>query len=121
MGKLIKYTRETSAFEMFSKNNKVIQNLTTIALFVSFNAVCSQISIPLPFTPIPVNLALLSVFMSGTILGSVKGAVCQIVYIIGMCRRSGICQFPRGNRNYYWSNGRVHSRIYYSELHRRAV
>jgi len=73
--------RGTSASKVFVKNNKAIQSLATIALFVSFTAVCSQISIPLPFTPVPLNLALLSVFMSGIILGSIKGTVCQIVYI----------------------------------------
>ena len=70
---------------MFDKNNKAILNLTTISLFVSFTVVCSQISIPLPFTPIPMNLALISVFMSGYVLGSAKGTISQFIYVLLVC------------------------------------
>lgn len=51
------------------------------ALFAALTAVCSMISIPLPFTPIPINLATLSVFLAGGLLGSKGGAVSQIVYV----------------------------------------
>ena len=33
------------------------------ALFAAVTAVCSWISVPLPFTPVPVNLATLAVFI----------------------------------------------------------
>jgi len=85
MGILAKYVRETSAYEVYAKNNKPILNLVTISLFVTFTSICSQISIPLPFTPIPINLAMISVFMSGYILGSAKGALSQVVYILLGC------------------------------------
>lgn len=52
------------------------------ALFAALTAVCSFISIPLPFTPVPVNLATLSVFLAGGLLGWKYGAVSQIVYLI---------------------------------------
>jgi biotin transport system substrate-specific component len=52
------------------------------ALFAALTAVCSMISIPLPFTPVPINLATLSVFLAGGLLGSKSGAVSQIVYVI---------------------------------------
>ncbi|HWQ77584.1 MAG TPA: biotin transporter BioY [Anaerovoracaceae bacterium] len=52
------------------------------ALFAALTAVCSMISIPLPFTPVPVNLATLSVFLAGGLLGSRDGAVSQGIYVI---------------------------------------
>ena len=67
------------------KTKSKILDLTMIALFAVFTTVCSQISIPLPFTPVPVNLALLSVFMSGYVLGSVKGVISQLVFILLGC------------------------------------
>lgn len=51
-------------------------------LFAAITAVCSMVSIPLPFSPVPVNLATLSVFLSGGLLGSKAGAVSQLVYVI---------------------------------------
>lgn len=58
------------------------KNLILYSLFAAMTAVLSQISLILPFTPVPVNLAMLSVFMSGAMVGSKGGAVSQIVYVI---------------------------------------
>lgn len=58
------------------------RNLILYSLFAALTAVLSQISITLPFTPVPINLAMLSVFMSGAMLGSKGGAVSQIVYVL---------------------------------------
>lgn len=55
------------------------------ALFAALTAVCTFINIPLPFTPIPINLATLSVFLSGGLLGWKYGALSQIVYIMIGC------------------------------------
>ena len=51
-------------------------------VFAAFTAVCSIISIPLPFTPVPLNLAMLAVFMSGAILGPKFGPLSQIVFLL---------------------------------------
>lgn len=58
------------------------RNLILYSLFTALTAVLSQISINLPFTPIPINLAMLSVFMSGAMIGSKGGAISQIVYVL---------------------------------------
>lgn len=52
------------------------------ALFAALTAVCSFISIPLPFTPVPVNLATLSVFLAGGLLGWRYGTISQMVYLL---------------------------------------
>jgi len=55
------------------------------ALFAALTAVCTFINIPLPFTPIPINLATLSVFLAGGLLGAKYGLISQIVYILIGC------------------------------------
>jgi len=52
------------------------------ALFAALTAVLSQIMVPLPFTPIPINLALLAVWVCGGVLGAKKGAISMLVYIL---------------------------------------
>ena len=51
-------------------------------LFAALTVVCTYISIPLGFTPIPVNLATLAVFMAGGILGMKYGTISLIVYVL---------------------------------------
>ncbi len=50
------------------------------ALFAALTAVCSWISIPLGFTPVPINLATLAVFLAGGFLGPRYGAISLTVY-----------------------------------------
>ena len=45
-------------------------------------AICSFITIPLGFTPVPINLATLGVFLTGGILGKKYGSISLIVYIL---------------------------------------
>lgn len=58
------------------------KDLILIALFAALTAVLSQIMIPLPFSPVPLNLATLSVFLAGGLLGAVKGGMSQCVYVL---------------------------------------
>lgn len=51
-------------------------------LFAALTSVCAVISLPLPFSPVPVSLATLAVFMAGGILGAKFGALSQVVYIL---------------------------------------
>ncbi|MCI7146465.1 MAG: biotin transporter BioY [Clostridiales bacterium] len=51
-------------------------------LFAALTAVCSWISIPLGFTPVPVNLATLAVFLAGGLLGKKYGSISLIVYTL---------------------------------------
>ncbi len=63
------------------KQNKT-KDLALIALFAALTAICSQISVPLPFTPVPINLATAAVMLSGLLLKGFKGAFSQLVYIV---------------------------------------
>ena len=67
------------------------------ALFAALTAVCSMISIPLPFTPVPINLATLSVFLAGGLLGFKGGAISQLVYVfLGAIGLPVFAQFTGG-------------------------
>ncbi len=56
--------------------------LVLCGVFAALMAVCSFITIPLGFTPIPINLATLGVFLTGGILGKKYGSISLIVYIL---------------------------------------
>lgn len=58
---------------------------TRIALCAALLAVCSQIVIPLPFTPIPVNLGTFAVFMIGALLAPLASALTVLVYVLLGC------------------------------------
>lgn len=51
-------------------------------LFAALQAICSWISIPLGFTPVPVNLATLATFLAGGLLGPKYGSLSITVYAL---------------------------------------
>lgn len=58
------------------------RNLVLCSLFAAMTAVFAQISIVLPFTPVPINFGPFIVLLSGALLGSRMGATSMIVYIL---------------------------------------
>ena len=58
------------------------KTLISISLMAAITAVLSQIAVPLPFTPVPINLATLGVFLCGALLGAKYGALSQVVYLL---------------------------------------
>ena len=65
----------------FSSRSRVYP-LILCALFTALTGVFSFLSIPLPFTPVPVNLATLAVMLSGLLLGAKYGTLSQLVYLL---------------------------------------
>ena len=57
-------------------------SLVLCGLFAALTAICSYINIPLGFTPIPMNLATLAVFMAGGLLGTKYGPLSMTVYVL---------------------------------------
>lgn len=62
-------------------SNTRLHNMVGCALFAALTAVCSQLSVPMPWG-VPINLALFAVYMAGTMLGPVWGAASQLVYLL---------------------------------------
>ena len=62
-----------------SDNTKAVA-LSQCALFAALTGLLSQISVPLPFG-VPINLAMLAVFVAGAMLGPKRGGICMCVYL----------------------------------------
>lgn len=58
------------------------QNLAKAALMTALTVVCAQISIPLPFTPVPFSLALLAIFLTGALLPPAYAFLSQVAYLL---------------------------------------
>jgi biotin transport system substrate-specific component len=56
--------------------------IVMVAMFAAAIAVASWISVPLPFTPVPINLATLAVTITGALLGKKYGLMSVVTYIL---------------------------------------
>lgn len=56
--------------------------LVLCGLFAAIMTICSYITIPLGFTPVPINMATLGVFLCGGILGAKYGTISEVVYVL---------------------------------------
>ncbi len=63
-----------------SERHQSTRRLALAGLMVALCAICSQIQIPLPM--IPINLALLAVFLCGALLGPKMGALAMLAYML---------------------------------------
>ncbi len=63
------------------KLSKIAYSLILITVFSLLLALSAQITIPLPFTPVPVTLQTMMVLATGALLGSRRGAAAVVLYI----------------------------------------
>jgi biotin transport system substrate-specific component len=66
-----------------------IKEIILTGVFTALTAVMAQVSIKIPFSPVPITLQVLSVCLAAVILGKKCGTLSQIVYIL-----LGISGFP---------------------------
>ncbi|CAB1239177.1 biotin transporter BioY [Clostridium sp. MT-14] len=59
-----------------------IKEMSTAAIFTAITAILAQISIPLPFTPVPITMQVFAVYLSAIILGGRLGALSQLIYLL---------------------------------------
>lgn len=64
------------------KNRFSIRDISVAATFTALTAVMSQISIPLPFSPVPITFQIFAIYLSAIILGSRLATLSQIIYIL---------------------------------------
>jgi biotin transport system substrate-specific component len=62
--------------------SSTVWNLSGIIAFTALTIVGAHISIPLPFTPVPLTLQTLFVLLAGAFLGAAAGAASQIKYMV---------------------------------------
>ena len=58
--------------------------IVPLLFFALLTAVTARITIPLPFTVVPITLQVLAVLLSGLILGSSAGALSQLLYLAAL-------------------------------------
>lgn len=58
------------------------QKLVTYAFFSALSVVLSQFSLHIPFSPIPINLALLSVFICSGMIDAYGSFISQLIFIL---------------------------------------
>ncbi len=63
--------------------------LASVALLAALTAAAAQVSIPLPFTPVPFTLQPMVVLLGGAVLGSRLGMSAQVLYLL-----AGIAGLP---------------------------
>ncbi|MBS3977444.1 MAG: biotin transporter BioY [Syntrophomonadaceae bacterium] len=59
-----------------------LRSLILVALFAAITSVLAQVSIPVPFSPVPLTGQTFAVFLAGAILGSKLGAMSMVVYLL---------------------------------------
>lgn len=59
----------------------VVRNIALIFGLTAFTALCAQISIPLPFTPVPLTLQTFAVLAGAVALGEARAVISQILYL----------------------------------------
>ncbi len=70
-----------SALRPMSRVPARIYDVCLVAGFSLIIAVSAQVSIPLPFTPVPVTLQTFAVVLTGALLGSRRGAAAILAYL----------------------------------------
>ncbi len=62
-------------------NRTLLQEVLLILTFSTLIAVCARITIPLPFTPVPITGQTFGVLLTGAVLGSRRGALSLVTYV----------------------------------------
>jgi biotin transport system substrate-specific component len=62
-------------------NETIWRSTAAIIFFAAVTALTARITIPLPFTPVPITLQTLAVVLSGLVLGARNGALAQLGYL----------------------------------------
>src|SRR5215510_1075404 len=74
-----------SAVQELNNTDRAVHWIQEIVIIVSaslFVALCARITIPLPFTPVPLTLQNFGVLLVGLLLGSRKGFAALILYLV---------------------------------------
>lgn len=70
------------AGKSLTKVDSLIKNVGLVFGLAAVTALCAQISIPLPFTPVPLTLQTFAVLAGAGALGAQRAVVAQVLYIV---------------------------------------
>ena len=67
--------------EVKTGHEKIVE-IVKIALMAAIISVLGPLSVPLPFTPVPVSFTIMAVYLTSYLLGSKTGTLSVIIYIL---------------------------------------
>jgi len=60
----------------------LLRDVLLVIAAAALTGLCAQISIPLPFTPVPITLQTFAVLLSGAALGPWRGGAAMLLYLV---------------------------------------
>ena len=60
----------------------IAKNTTLVLGLTAFTAMCAQVSISLPFTPVPLTLQTFAVLAGAAALGAERAVIAQVLYVV---------------------------------------
>lgn len=60
----------------------VVKNSALVLGLTVFTAMCAQVAIPLPFTPVPLTLQTFAVLAGAAALGAERAVIAQVLYVV---------------------------------------
>jgi biotin transport system substrate-specific component len=60
----------------------LLRDLALVIGAAAITAIAAQVSIPLPFTPVPISLQTFTVLLSGAALGPLRGGAAMLLYLL---------------------------------------
>ena len=65
-----------------TKKKFELKYLILSALFAALTVICSQISIPMPFSPVPFSLGIVAIFLTGQLLPKKYSLISVLIYLL---------------------------------------
>src|SRR5437867_6697221 len=72
---------ETFATRVDSRGLQIAERAGAVAFVTVLTAIAAQISVPLPFTPVPLTLQPMAVLIGGAAIGARLGRMSQLAYL----------------------------------------
>tara|TARA_B100000029_G_scaffold501715_2_gene575673 strand:- start:1520 stop:2110 length:591 start_codon:yes stop_codon:yes gene_type:complete len=86
---MYKYRSQTTIIDAIAPASavqyRILRDIVLVVSFVIITAAFARVTIPLPFTPVPVTGQTFAVLLSGALLGSRRGAMSMALYVIVGC------------------------------------
>jgi biotin transport system substrate-specific component len=60
----------------------IVRDVALVAGVAALTGVAAQVAVPLPFTPVPISLATLTVLLGGAALGPTRGGAAMLLYLV---------------------------------------
>ena len=79
---------------------RILRDITLVVAFVIITAAFARVSIPLPFTPVPITGQTFAVLLTGALLGSRRGAISMALYVTA---GSWLPLYSGGTSGIFWT------------------